>query len=391
MTGAVLVAVHTHLISDPRVSRQVRWLLDEGWTVDTIALGETLDGVRTHYGIAPQARWTSGRIGRGVMYAALPERRKHGVLRTDRVPKAAIRSISDGAYDLVVLNDIDFLPWLGDPRIFSDGAARTRVHVDLHEYFPQRLPPGSRLRIGVDSQHRWVRSFIGHPRITTRSTVASAIADAYVEEFGFDRPGVVRNAPPFVDQDPSPVDPGRIRLVHHGVAQWKRGLRELVAAMRLAPAGYELTFMLAGSDAVIEELRASAADIPDRVRIVPPVPMESLPREINQYDLEVMFYPPLTDNLRFSLPNKLFEAVQGRLGLLIGQSPMMADIVRAYGNGEIVEGWNPEDLASTLSRLTPDRVEELKRASHRVAHELSAEHEARVFLEVAGAAARGAG
>lgn len=384
MTRTALVAVHTVLASDPRVSRQVRWLLDAGWTVDTLSFGEAVEGVRRHFPIASQARWSTGRVGRGLMYAALPERRKHGVLRTDRVPAEALRELGDGGYSLVVLNDIDFLPWLADRRIFGTQSAATHVHVDLHEYFPRQLPPGSRLRIGVDSQHRWLRSFIGHPRITTRSTVASAIADAYVDEFGIPAPTVVRNAPSYVEQAPTPVDPTRIRLVHHGVAQWKRGLRELVEAMRFAPTGYELTFMLAGAPTIIDELRRLASDIPDRVRIVPPVPMSTLASEINQYDVEVMFYPPRSENLRFALPNKLFEAVQGRLALLIGESPMMTEIVAEYGNGEVATGWESSDLAAAIARLTPSRVQELKEASNRAAHELSAEHEAQRFLGIVG-------
>src|SRR5690606_33982765 len=111
------------------------------------------------------------------------------------------------------------------------------------------------------SHYKWVRRFINHPRITTRSTVASGIATLYADEFPFERPAVIRNAPPFLDLEPTEPAPGRIRLIHHGVAQWKRGLREVVDAMRLLTERFEMTFMLAGDQRVVDELRSYAADL----------------------------------------------------------------------------------------------------------------------------------
>ena len=384
MPQTALVAVRSDIRVDPRVRRQIDWLTSEGWTVDTIGMGEVPDGVRDHFALRPQAAWTTGKLGRAVMHATLPDRAKFGILIARRVAPEAVKRIRRGDYDLIVFNDIDFAAWVADRSIFTPEALQAHVHLDLHEWFPPHLPPGSRLRIRVDSYHGWLRSFIGHDAYTTRSTVAGGIADAYAEEFGFPRPDVIRNAPSYLDQKPSPVGDDRVRLIHHGVAQWQRGLREVVDAMRLLDHGFDMTFMLAGSPAVIDELTSIAADVADRVHIVPPAPMAELSRVVNQYDLEVMFYPPLNENLKWALPNKLFEAVQGRLGLVIGPSPMMAEIIEEYGNGVMATGWKPEELAAAISSLTPARVRELKAASDRAAHDLSAEHERDAFLRVVG-------
>jgi hypothetical protein len=98
-----------------------------------------------------------------------------------------------------------------------------------------------------------------------------------------------------------------------------------------------------------------------------------------------MFYQPDSRNLEFSLPNKFFEAIQGRLGLVIGESPMMSEIVTEYGNGVIVDGWSTEDLAATLAALTGERIAALKSASHRAAMDINAETERAAFLESIGA------
>lgn len=281
-----------------------------------------------------------------------------------------------------MFNDIDFIPWIRDDRVFTPAALRAHVHLDLHEYFPPHLPPGSRLRFRVDEYHGWLRSFIADARFTTRTTVAGGIARVYADELGVPDPPLVRNAPPYVDLSPGPVT-DRIRLMHHGGAQLERGLRELVDAVREVGPSVELTFMLTGSEAAIGELRDRAQGA-EHIRFVPPVALNELAREVNAYDLEVMFYPPASENLRFALPNKLFEAVQGRLGLVIGPSPSMSEIVEQYDNGVITAGWETADLVQTLRALTPQRVRELKAGSDRAARDLSAEHEREQFMRAVG-------
>ena len=61
--------------------------------------------------------------------------------------------------------------------------------------------------------------------------------------------------------------------------------------------------------------------------------MSELTRAINGYDFEFLFLRPDWANLEFALPNKFFEAVQGRLGIILGHSPMMEEIVRIRCSG----------------------------------------------------------
>lgn len=170
-------------------------------------------------------------------------------------------------------------------------------------------------------------------------------------------------------------------MVFHGLASWQRGFEQILEAMRLLDSRFVMTFMLTGNPNNIDRLRRAAADLGERVRIVPPVPMTEISREINQYDLEIMFYPPVEPNVEFALPNKFFEAIQGRLGVVIGESPMMAELVVEYGLGPIVSGWTGKDLADALAPLTASDVDQYKRAADLAAQSLNAEHEGRVFVE----------
>ena len=76
--------------------------------------------------------------------------------------------------------------------------------------------------------------------------------------------------------------------------------------------------------------------------------------------------------------------MQGRIGLLIGHSPMMEEIVREYDNGIIVDGWTAADLMRTLQSITPEDLARVKQGSHRAATDLNSEAEGRAFLQAIG-------
>lgn len=378
-----LVVVLSNIRRDPRVQREIDWLTSEGWVVDSLGLGEAPPGVREHFRIAELPAWTRSRIGKGLLHALLTNRAKFHLWGSGRFPAAVSDRVRAGEYELVIVNDIELLPWIADMHSFTRDV-QPHLHLDLHEYFPPSLPKGSLLRFRVESYFQWTRSFIGHPRVTSRSVVATGIADLYVNELGIPRPGLIRNCPPYEDLNPGAVDPQKVELVHHGGATWVRGLREIVDAMRLLDERFVMTFLLTGSPEVISELKEYSRDLGDRIRILPPVPMSQIAQKINQFDLEIMFYPPVTENLLLALPNKLFEAIQARLGLVIGESPMMAEIVAQHENGKIIHGWSANDLAAGVGSLSAEDVARMKEASHGQAHEFSAEHERGEFMRVIG-------
>jgi len=265
-------------------------------------------------------------------------------------------------------------------KTFPPSATAAHIHLDIHEYFPHDIPLVTRGRFLMNGFYRWGRKLIGHPLIASRS-VAAGMADQYAKEFDIPRPLLVRNCPPHIEQVPSPVNPERIELIHHGIAAWQRGFKEMVDAMRLVDDRFLLTFMLAGNARIITELKDYIGDQKDRIFVVPPVPMATLSAEVNKYDAEVMFFPPRTQNAVFGLPNKIFEAIQGRLALVIGPTALMVDIVEEAGNGVISHDWSAEALAEAINSLTAENIVAMKEASHRVAPLYSADKEKEVFFQ----------
>lgn len=380
-TKSALVIVFSEAQNDPRVRHQITWLVKDGWTVDTIGWGGLPSPeVNEHFDLLPQRTWVQSKWGAALTYSVLPRRVMFRLVTSDRIPKAARVKLRDGVYDLIVFDDYDFLPIIKDPAIFSPATSGAHVHLDIHEYRDPSRPNSSVWRFLARRLYLWQRELIGDPGIGTRTTVASRIAELYSRDFGIDKPVVVRNCPPYEAQHPSDLEEGRIRLVYHGLASASRGLTEMIEAIGQLDNRFTLTFMLTGDRAFQEKLRVLAEPLGERVTFVPPVPMPQIAAEINKYDLEVMFFKPLTANLEFALPNKLFEAVQGRLGLVIGQSPMMVEVVNEFNNGVVVGDWTMESLIASLNSLTGQEILTLKQNSHEAAYQLSAESEGTVFL-----------
>lgn len=378
-----LVLSYSVIESDPRVRRQIDWLTEAGWKVDTIGLGKRPSAVEgVHFELGSPSRWSTTRAGVLLAQLLLPHRTGFRRQLGDRIPKAARSRIRSGAYDLVVFNETEFGPLISDPKWFTRAARRAHLHVDLHEYHNPVLRRGSLGGRLTARHYRWIRRHIGHDSITSRSVVNDPIGRLYVDEFGIEPPVPVRNIPPFVAQEPSTRDTDEIRLLFHGLAAWQRGFTEILEAMRVLPDRFTMTFMLMPNPAVIARLQAEIDAHParERIRIVPPAPMREIAERINDYDVEIIFYPPLGRNLEFALPNKFFEAVQGRLGLVVGESPQMAGLVREFGIGVVVPGFEASDLTASLAALTTDDVARFKAAAHRAAEVLNAEAEGRLFL-----------
>lgn len=384
-----LVVVESNIARDPRVTRQIEWLAQDGWIIDSLGLGNsTAPAVRDHFPIADIESWKVTRPGTALIYGLLTHRKKFEMLTLSRCPSEVRRRVRNGEYALIILNDRHFAPWVAEPKDFTQETLSAHIHLDLHEYFVPTISRDTLWRRATATYYEWCRSQFANPAFTSRSTVNEGIARMYADELRVDNPAVIRNCPPFVDQVPSSVLPGRIRLIHHGAARWDRGLRALVDAVRTCGPRFELTLILVGDPELVTELHTLTADISDRVRIIPPLPMGSLSQTLNEYDLEVMFYEPTTKNLELALPNKLFEAVQARLGLVTGPSAEMVKLIDAYGNGAVTNGWATSDLVDTLSALDEAGVAALKSASHAAARELNAETEQLVFRAIVSSAVR---
>jgi hypothetical protein len=105
------------------------------------------------------------------------------------------------------------------------------------------------------------------------------------------------------------------------------------------------------------------------------VPYDELIATLNGYDVGVHLLRPVNFNNRWALPNKIFDYVQARLGVIVGPSPEMERLVAGFGLGAVTKGFDAVDLVAVLDGLTPDDVAGWKLAADSSAQQLSSASE----------------
>jgi len=369
-----LVICYSAVGSDARVSNQIRWLEGAGYRVDILSRGpEHPDATGRGFTIGG----ITSRIGL-IFHAFLPPRARFRGTVERFIPTV---ELAGQKYDLIVLNDHHLLPWAVEAL---PALAQGPVVLDLHEVYSGN---GTTLvyKLLIGPYDDWLLTFMKAPVFTGYLTVAEGIADLYRDQYGLPRPGVIRNVAPYEELEPSPVDPESIVLVHHGYAAVERGIDIMLDAAMLLEPRFKLVLMVLGDDTSLAPLRAHPAIAAGRAEFREPVGVTEVARTLNAYDLELIFFPPRFANNVFALPNKFFEAIQGRLGVIIGESPEIVGFVRENGFGLVVDGWTGADLAKVLNGLSADDIAALKQAANRAASDFSTRGEGPRFLAAVGA------
>lgn len=378
-----LVVSYSPIASDPRVHRQVTWLAEEGWTVDTLGLpSEPGERVATSYQLKNPKPWTTTKWGTAVTQGLMPHKLAFRLLLVDRIPSEVRRNVRRGVYEAVIFNELEFGPWITATKDFQRSPVEIHTHNDLHEYHNPRVRRNTFGGKVTSGYYRWVRGHVGQNIYRTRSSVNSAIGDLYSKEFGIAELVPINNIPRYWDLNVQPVDPAKIKLVFHGLASTARGFQPILEAMAALPDHFDMTFMIM-PDPVMEAWlseRIAVNPARDRIHVVPPAPMTQIPAYINEYDIEVIYFPSDRINLALCSPNKLFEAIQGRLAIVTSDATtVMKTIVEQWQNGIVVPGYSGAELTKSLASLTAEKVAAMKEASAEAAKALNAENEGRRF------------
>jgi len=360
----LLILSFSNIASDARVLKQVRLFVDR-YEVTTCGYGPSPDPRVHHRQLDDEngfSTWTRHDLALRrftTIYWNLPA-----------VVQAQNLLASSDPFDAVIANDIDTV------GLALSLQAAHRVHADIHEFAPRQNEELLMWRLFNAPYVRWMcRSFL--PQVASMTTVGQGLADEYLRVFGLTAE-IVTNATPHADLNPQPVGTP-IKLVHSGASLRNRRLETLVDAVKATRTDVTLDLYLMGNDPdYIVELGDRAAGSP-RVRIREPLPYEHLIAKLNEYDIGVHVIAPTNFNNSWSLPNKFFDYVQARLGLIIGPSPEMRHLLEEHDLGAVTEDFSADALTQVLDALTPERVSQWKASAHDAARALSAEAQVAVW------------
>lgn len=353
----VLVLSFSPIRRDARVLKQVR-LLEKHYRVVTCGYEAAPSDRAEHIEIPADAR-VDNPYGRFVSLRqyTLAYRGLSGV-------QWARRALGGRRFDVIIANDVQAVPLALALR--PDNG----VLADLHEYWPRLHEENAAWMRWISPYYRWMcRKYVRRADAVT--TVSAGLAREYEREFGF-AAEVVTNAAPFADLQPTSVG-SPLRLVHSGAGLRNRDLGLMVEAVSRTTADVTLDLYLTPNHPdYLDELRLKAEES-GRVRICEPVPYDGLVTTLNQYDVGIFVLPPVNFSYAHALPNKFFDFVQARLGVIVGPSPELAPYVEELALGKVTKGWDVDALAATIETLNPAEVREFKRSAAEAARALSAE------------------
>ena len=286
-------------------------------------------------------------------------------------------------FDLFVANDLDTLL----PNFLISKLKRKRLVYDSHEYFCGELSIANRPFV----RKVWlsIEKFC-FPKLKNVITVSQSIVEQYEKEYGI-RPHLVRNIPP---RETPPVTETRmslqlpedkiiIILQGHGLNEG-RGGEELVEAMPFVDE--KAVLLIVGNGTMIPQLKERVKELKmeDRVRFVSRVTPEKLFNYTYLADIGIALDRDLSPNLRFSLPNKLFEYIKAGTPMVVSNLIERARIVGQYQVGLIVEDFQPENIAEKINKLVNDRklYGEMKANCKLAAEALCWENEEKVLEEI---------
>lgn len=366
----VLIFSLTQSDREPRVLKQIA-VLKEHYILTTAGFGSAPDRDVTHIELDPAPRVRGLFAVPGVYTLLVLARQYRWLSRLFPRNRSAFERLKDDSWDLIIAHDVSTVP------VAARLDSRRGLLIDLHEYAPRQGEESRRWRIVEGGYAKWViRKFV--MKAAAVSTVSRGIVDEYRREYGIEADLVI-NASPFRPGISARPAHAPIRLVHSGGPSPARKIETMVQAVRDTTADVTLDFYLLEDDSdYMRSVRELAAGV-DRITFHAPVPYDRLVETLADYDLGISLLAPINFNHVWALPNKFFDYIQARLGVIIGPSPEMGRIVEEYSVGAISDDFTPESLARLLEGLNPADVSRWKQNSEEHAQTLSSEQQVQVW------------
>jgi len=355
----VLLALLGDVTGSSRALRQLRALAGAGASIEVAMVG--------------QARWPEA-LPRGTVLHALPAPAGRGPAYFWRAHRALAEHLAARPASVYHASDLHVLP-------AAAGAARrrgARLVYDAREWYRGVDAAAGRPWVG------WGWGAIERryaPRADLVLTVNDAIARLLVDRAGAERVTVMYNvSAPARGGSPAPSGALRRRLgiddraplvLYQGLLRAGRGLFELLSAVAEVDGA---NAVLIGDGPLAEALRQRAGALGDRAFLLPFIPPDELATLTPDADLGAIPLVPLTESLRLSLPNKLFEYAAAGLPVLAGAgAEPLRDLVKRYDAGVVVD---PTDHRGMVSAVRLALFDDDARARFRAgAARLHADHD----------------
>ncbi|GEN75651.1 glycosyltransferase family 4 protein [Chryseobacterium hagamense] len=213
-------------------------------------------------------------------------------------------------------------------EIFSEmPAIQGRMSQKLWRYLERKLVPGQPLMITASTGYaRWFR-----------------------KKYGVD-PVVIQNAPRRLDFSRHIPDNQPKIILYQGAINPFRGIDKAILAMKHLE---NAVFKIAGDGPVKKEyeLLVSRENLQHKVEFLGKLLPEDLRKVTLNADCGMSIEENGGESYYYSLPNKVLDAIQARVPVILSNLPEMQNIKRQFDIGEIISSHQPEDIAKAIQTV----------------------------------------
>lgn len=391
----VCMFVMNPVTSDPRVMREAKTLVDHGYDITIVGLGEdrytefSSNGIKIILLKKPFIYRIALKIKKNHVINKTMVQRNHDIKESATYLLNIIRFIKKIIYDIgeisYVLSTNIAMTFVGSKigadmyhshdlntlltGYLSSKLKRAKLIYDFHEAYAEQFPPGTYTKMW-----QLFYSFLEKNLIKKSDrliTVCESLRNWAIECYGLSEIAVIMNASTYVKPDILAKNGGEKIVLYHGIYMKDRGLEQLVeSAKYFAP---ETKLILRGKGKVEPILRSIVKNerLEDKVEFVPPVKMEELVKYASEADIGIIPYIATNLNNKFATPNKLFEYMMAGLAIAGSDLPELRNIIIGNNLGKVFDPTDPKDIARAINEMLSDKelLTEMKNNSLKAARD----------------------
>ncbi len=279
------------------------------------------------------------------------------------------------SWDLIIVEHIDFLSLACDLK----EKHKAKLFFDVRDFYPREFEKYFMFRLLEASYRKAVFNNLLE-KCDDVATVSCGLVDALEKDYSI-KAHLIRSVPSFENQSVRPVKENIVRIVHHGSANADRLLGETIKLIGKLEKRFTLDLYLVGNSNDIMKLKQIASDNP-AIQFHDPVSFDNLIGRLNQYDIGIFFWEPTTFNIKYCLPNKLFEFIQARLMIISTPLPDISRLVNEHQLGLVLPSFDLNESAKVINSLTALKVLEAKNASDMAASILCFQEEKKLLRSI---------
>ncbi|WP_027327100.1 hypothetical protein [Helicobacter pametensis] len=266
--------------------------------------------------------------------------------------------------DLLIIEDLVLLPIA---LSYKESYPDVKLMIDLREFYP----------LEYENDPSWLESFGRFfsylcdsylHQVDMALTVSEGLKQRYRESYDLECE-LFLSLPPFFDL--KPTQNPRIELVYHGFISADRESENLLEIGSSLASHLHLNIIaLSNHPRFLESFVSKAQQIPS-ISILPPVSLEEIIPFTHRFDLGLITLKPNGFNNTHALPNKFFEYIQARLGVIATPLPSLKPIIESHHLGICSKDFETQSLISLLNSLDVQTIKTLKNHAHKASHSLN--------------------